>query len=108
MPAKVAKRRVMDEEEIKNALLKRAIGFECDEIVEEYVTDEKGNAVLSKRKVTKKFNPPDVSALRFLLEQSSLCDDDISNMTDEQLEKEKERLLQLLKEKEKKDENANL
>ena len=98
----------MDEEEIKNALLKRAIGFECDEIVEEYVTDEKGNAVLSKRKVTKKFNPPDVSAVRFLLEQSSLCDDDISNMTDEQLEKEKERLLQLLKEKEKKDENANL
>lgn len=98
----------MDEEEIKNALLKRAIGFECDEIVEEYVTDEKGNAVLSKRKVTKKFNPPDVSALRFLLEQSSLCDDDISSMTDEQLEKEKERLLQLLKEKEKKDENANL
>ncbi len=90
---------VMDEEEIKQALCRRAIGFECDEIVEEYVTDEQGNAVLSKRKITKKFNPPDVSALRFLLEQNEL-DDDISKMTDEELCREKERLLKLLKEKE--------
>jgi hypothetical protein len=90
----------MDEEEIKQALLKRAIGFVSDEIVEEYVTDENGKAVLSKRKITQKFNPPDVSALRFLFEQNSLCDDDISKMTDEELQREKERLLQLLKEKE--------
>lgn len=98
----------MDEEEIKQALLKRAIGFESDEIVEEYVTDENGNAVLSKRKITKKFNPPDVTALRFLLEQSNICDDDISRMTDQELLKEKERLLQLLKEKEAKNENGDL
>lgn len=92
----------MDEEQIRQALCRRAVGFECDEIVEEYVTDENGNAVLSKRKITKKFNPPDVAALRFLLEESNLCDDDISKMTDEQLLKEKERLLSLLKEKEEK------
>ncbi len=96
----------MDEEEIKRALLKKAIGFECDEVVEEYTTDENGNAVLSKRKITKKFNPPDISALRFLLEQESLTDDEISKMTDEQLLLEKQRLLQLLKEKEKEDENV--
>lgn len=98
----------MDEEEIKRALCRRAVGFECDEIVEEFVADENGNAVLSKRKITKKFNPPDVSALRFLLEQSNLYDDDISKMTDEELLREKERLLSLLKEKEVKNENANL
>lgn len=99
----------MDEQEIRMALCKRAVGFECDEIVEEYVTDEQGNSVLSKRKITKKFNPPDVTALRFLLEQSSLSDDDLSKMTDEQLLKEKKRLLSLLKEEEeKKNENANL
>ena len=103
------KRWGMDEQEIRMALCKRAVGFECDEIVEEYITDEQGNSVLSKRKNTKKFNPPDVTALRFLLEQISLSDDDLSKMTDEQLLKEKKRLLSLLKEEEeKKNENANL
>ncbi len=96
----------MDEEEIKRALLKKAVGFESDEVVEEYTTDENGNAILSKRKITKKFNPPDISALRFLLEQESLTDDEISKMTDEQLLLEKQRLLQLLKEKEREDENV--
>ena len=57
----------MNEEEIKNALLKKALGYESDEIVEEYTTDENGNSVLSKRKITKKFNPPDINALRFFL-----------------------------------------
>lgn len=98
----------MDENDIKNALLKKALGFESDEIVEEYTTDETGNPVLSKRKITKKFTPPDVSALRFILEQSQLSVDDISKMTDKQLLKEKERLLQLLKQKEEEDENGNL
>lgn len=99
----------MNEEQIKDALLKKALGYESDEIVEEYTTDENGQAVLSKRKITKKFNPPDINALRFLLEQSSLSDDEISHMTDSQLVQEKERLLQLLKEKEKEEnENGNL
>ncbi len=99
----------MNEEQIKDALLKKALGYESDEIVEEYTTDENGQAVLSKRKITKKFNPPDINALRFLLEQLSLSDDEISHMTDSQLIQEKERLLQLLKEKEKEEnENGNL
>ena len=98
----------MDEEEIKQALLKKALGFESDEIVEEYSSDENGNPVLSKRKITKKFNPPDVSALKFLLEQAEM-EDDYSKMTDGELEREKQRLLQLLYEKEKKkNENGNL
>lgn len=99
----------MNEEEIKQALLKKALGYESDEIVEEYSTDEKGNSFLCKRKITKKFTPPDISALKFLLEQSDLSDDQLSKMTDEQLLQEKHRLLQLLKEKENdKDENGNL
>ena len=99
----------MNEEEIKNALLKKALGYESDEIVEEYTTDENGNSVLSKRKITKKFNPPDINALRFLLEQSDLSDDEISKMSDKQLLQEKQRLLQLLKQKEKEEnEEGNL
>lgn len=99
----------MNEEEIKNALLKKALGYESDEIVEEYTTDENGNSILSKRKITKKFNPPDINALRFLLEQSDLSDDEISKMSDKQLLQEKQRLLQLLKQKEKEEnEDGNL
>ena len=71
--------------------------------------DENGNPILAKRKITKKFNPPDINALRFILEQSKLSDDAISKMTDKELEKEKQRLLQLLKEKEsKKNENGEM
>lgn len=99
----------MNEEEIKNALLQKALGYESDEIVEEYTTDENGNSILSKRKITKKFNPPDINALRFFLEQSDLSNDEISKMSDKQLLQEKQRLLQLLKQKEKEEnEDGNL
>ncbi|MBP3431678.1 MAG: hypothetical protein J6K39_02360 [Clostridia bacterium] len=94
-------REKVEEEEIKDAILKKALGYEIDEIVEEYSTDENGNAVLTKRKITKKHNPPDINALKFLLEQEDF-DDDISKMTDSQLEAEKIRLLKLLDDKEKK------
>lgn len=94
----------MFDQEFKDALMKKALGFESDEIVEEYYTDEKGNSILSKRKITKKFNPPDVTALKFLLEQSQIYDDEISKMTDEELLKERDRLLKLLKEEETKNE----
>lgn len=94
----------MFDQEFKDALMKKALGFESDEIVEEYSTDEKGNSILSKRKITKKFNPPDVTALKFLLEQSQIYDDEISKMTDEELLKERDRLLRLLKEEETKNE----
>lgn len=98
----------MDEEEIRKALVKRALGYESDEIVEEYTADENGNAVLSKRKITKKYNPPDIVALRFLLEQEELSDSELSHMTDAELMNEKNRLLQLLREKEKENEDGNL
>lgn len=96
----------MNENEIKEALVKKALGFESDEIVEEYSTDENGKPILVKRKITKKFNPPDLTALKFLFDKSDLSEDEISKMTDEQLLKERDRLLQLLKEKEK-EENEN-
>lgn len=101
--------REMNEEEIKQALLRKALGFESDEVVEEYGTDENGKPILLKRKITKKINPPDISALRFLLEKSELSDDEISKMSDDELLREKERLLKLLSEKEKnKNENGNV
>ena len=46
----------MIDDEIKEALVKKALGFSCDEIVEEYSADEQGNPILTKRKITKKIN----------------------------------------------------
>ena len=88
-------------EDLKKALLKKALGFSSDEIVEEYSLDESGNSVLNKRKVTTKYNPPDISAMKILLENEDLTDDKLSHMTLAELKKEKRRLLKQLKEEEK-------
>ena len=53
----------MSEEEVKAALRKRALGFEADEVVEEYGFNE-GEAVLLKRKISKKIVPPEAASKR--------------------------------------------
>ncbi|MEG2450161.1 MAG: hypothetical protein RSB09_00355 [Clostridia bacterium] len=57
--------------------------------------DETGGVVLAKRKVTKKYYPPDPIALKTYLELSN--DKATSNFSDSELEREKQRLLQQLK-----------
>ena len=79
--------------DFKQVLIKKALGYDVKEIVEEYVSDEDGTVKLSKKKVTKKNVPPDLTALKMLLES----DKPISSMSDKELEKEKTRLLELLK-----------
>ncbi len=83
----------MDGEKIKGALLERALGYDADEVVEEYGFSE-GEAVLVKRKVTRKRVPPDIQAAKMLLDSAP----PLTSLSDEQLQKEKERLLLLLKE----------
>ena len=94
----------MEDKDLKDALYKKAVGFLSDEIVEEYSLDENGNSVLNKRKVTKKFNPPDINAVKFLMEQKGLFSDEkLSHMTLSELKEEKKRLLKLLKEEQNED-----
>ena len=62
--------------------------------MEEYVSGEEGEIKLTKKKVTKKNVPPDLTAIKLLMGEDSLA---LSEMTDEELEKEKERLLKMLK-----------
>ncbi len=92
----------MDEEErLKKILLKKAMGYGIKEETVEYVRDDCGDEVIAKRKVSKKHVPPDVSALRLLIEhfyQNSFKD--VTSMTDEELEKEREKIIELLKEEE--------
>ena len=82
----------MSDNTIKNALFKCAVGFDTEEVVEEFAMQE-GQLTLVKRKVTKRDVPPDLKAVKMLMEN-----DDISGMTDEQLKRERERLINLLKE----------
>jgi hypothetical protein len=84
---------------ITQALVKKAIGFETVETVEEFAETD-GEVKLLKRKVTTKSVPPDVSAVKLLLEMQSE-ERDIVDMTDEELEKERVRLMKLLEEKKK-------
>ncbi len=82
---------------VKDALRRRALGFETDEVVEEYAFQE-GEAVLLKRKVTKKTVPPDVAAAKLLSDEEK----PLSALSPEQLKAEKIRLLGLLRGEEEK------
>ena len=84
--------------DITSALLKKALGFDAKEIVEEYALDSEGEVKLSKKKVTTKCVPPDVSALKMLIDLAA----PLSSYTDEELEAEKQRLLDILGQSEKK------
>ncbi|MBR2614633.1 MAG: hypothetical protein IKC71_03440 [Clostridia bacterium] len=82
----------MNDKKLKDALYKKAVGFETEEVTEEY-QEKEGDIALIKRKVTKKTVPPDITALKMIMEEEK----GVRSMTDEELEKEKQRLLLLLK-----------
>lgn len=83
------------QKKLKKAILKKALGYDCTEIVEEYVSGDEGEIRLAKKKITKKNVPPDMTALKMLVEDR---ESPIELMTDEELEEEKLRLLKLLAE----------
>ena len=85
--------------QIEQALLKKAIGFDAQETVEEF-SESEGEMKLLKRKVTLKSVPPDVSAVKLLLDIRG-DEVDLLSLSDEDLEKEKVRLMKILKEKKK-------
>lgn len=82
---------------IKDALISKALGYTTQEVTEEYgfTGDE---FVLQKRKTSTKSYPPDLTALQMLLVKED-GGDELGKLTDEELQKEKIRLLNILKEK---------
>lgn len=90
----------IDSKKIKKALFKKALGYDSTEVIEEYSSGEEGEIKLQKKKITKKEVPPDMTALKILLEEDF---NDIDKMTDEELERERKRLLEMLKKEEKGD-----
>ena len=75
-------------------LLKKAKGYSYHEKTDEYNVVE-GKKQLVKSKVVTKRVQPDVSAIKALITLSD-ASDDVTQMTDEQLQVEKLRLLNLL------------
>ena len=84
----------MSEQEIREAIIKVALGYSLEEVTEEYGVED-GQLKLVKRKETKKDIPPDLKAVKLLLD-----DKDYSALSDEELEAEKQKLLKRLKEEE--------
>lgn len=89
-------------DKIADALLKVALGFQVAEVTEEYAEVD-GTLKLTKRKRTKKDVPPDLKAVQMLLGESGAG---MENMSDEELEAEKKRLLAALEKAEKSKKDA--
>ena len=83
----------VSDKEIRSAILKKALGYSATEVIEEYQETD-GEIRLTKKKVTKKDVPPDITAIKLLFEDGE--SKDVSCLTDEELAAEKERLLRLL------------
>ena len=83
-----------EQAKIGKALMKVALGFEVAEVTEEFAEVD-GELKLTKRKKTKKEIPPDLRAVQLLLAESG-AENDFSKMSDEELQREKLRLIKSL------------
>lgn len=87
-------KKTVEQTDFKKALIKKALGYDATEVVEEYVSSEEGEVKLTKKKVTKKNVPPDITALKLLMENEVKP---VSQMSEEELLAERDRLLEILK-----------
>ena len=83
---------MQNDDSLEQALKKCAIGFDTSETVEEFAVQD-GELKLIKRKVTRRDIPPDIKAVKMLLDGRR--DDELS---DEELAAEREKLIKMLKE----------
>lgn len=81
-------------DKLKQTLIKKATGYKVEESVCEYgiLEDE---VKLIKKKVSTKYFPPDLTAINMLLNQKET---NLIELTDAELEQEKQKILELLKE----------
>ena len=83
----------MSDEGLKKALIKCAVGFDTSEVVEEYAAD--GDELKPvKRKVTRRDVPPDIKAVKMLLDGEA----GVAELSDEELEERRQKLIEMLKE----------
>lgn|SRR5574344_2008356 len=83
-------------EKIQKSLLKKAFGYRYNETILEYSIDENGEN-LTKKKVTTKDVPPDITAVKLLLDTFNVATPkDLSSLSDEELKKEIEDAMKIL------------
>lgn len=85
----------MQDDKVRDAVLKVALGFRVEEVTEEYDARD-GELKLVRRRETHKDIPPDLKAAKLLLEGT-----DYSAFSDEELEAERARLVSALAEENK-------
>ena len=83
---------MQNDDSLEQALKECAVGFDTSETVEEFAVQD-GELKLIKRKVTRRDIPPDIKAVKMLLDGRR--DDELS---DEELAAEREKLIKMLKE----------
>ena len=77
---------------IEKSIIKKALGYNYKEVIDEYAID--GNQkTLVKRKITTKNVPPDLTAVKMLLEDMSNNQKDYSNLSSEELVAEVKKML---------------
>ena len=86
----------LDDETFK-AIKKLVKGFCLKEVINEYVLDDNGNKQLTKQKVSKKLVPPNTDILKMLYTKNENSSVSFEGWSDAELEKEKQRLLRILK-----------
>jgi hypothetical protein len=83
-------------EKIEKSLIKKALGYQYKEVIEEYSIGEDGEK-LSKKKVTTKDVPPDISAVKLLLESLNVAQSvDFDELSEEELKQEIKNAMKLL------------
>lgn len=85
-----------DEDTLK-AIKSLANGLTVTEVVAEYATDKDGDMKMVKKKVSKKTLPPNTDIIKLFYSNSKDETSKYKDMTDDELEKEKHRLLLELK-----------
>ena len=88
--------RTITTKSLKDKLEQFAFGYTLTETVSEYNIDENGVLKLVKQKKSEKLIPPDVSLIKILYDLDD-ARNGYENLTDEELEAEKQKILKSLK-----------
>ena len=95
------------DDETFRAIKKLIKGFCVREVVNEYVLDDSGNKQLTKQKISKKAVPPNTDIVKMIFNKSESQSASFEGWSDVELEKERQRLLKLLKKGENGEYRAN-
>ena len=85
-------------DKIEKSLIKKALGYQYKEVIEEYSVAEDGEK-LTKKKITTKDVPPDLTAVKMFLDSINIStDENLEQMSDEELKKQIEKAMQMMEE----------